>query len=1296
MSQLNICQPVSTKKSIQFVNFSSQLESPEQIVFIDSNVEDYQSLANGVLPKTKVVILDPTSDGIQDITQVITKYPHISSIHIVSHGAPGCLHLGNSQLNINSINNDYSQELESWSVTNLLLYGCSVAADNIGEEFLLRLREVTGANVAASARPTGNVALGGDWELEVIKGELEVDVPFTQETQQEWNYVLTTPFAERPRLLQVLDSVLNQFNPLTGQYEVVGDAGVRYNAAGYSPGDDFVYGISENGELVRISSDGSLQYVTPTGGLSDNAADAFTTTPAISSIFAGDISFFDVNGQPTTILWTLDETVNGLRPINISAVVSNDGSNITQLADIRLGDISGNIDDFAFIEINGRRSLYGVNRDGLLYEINVNVASDLSVTATATSLSGDVLTPTVTLPAAAGEGGTPYGAVWTDAEGKLFVNANQDTTGANSNGRVFHIRNFTSLTSAAQIEELSLTPLAEFNDGIGDAERTSIFDIPQIDLSGTDTASLNHADTFTEGDTGVDIVDLTAGDNGLVIRDLINNGTTADGGRLASATITLTNPFDGDEFVVADPVGTIGSAVSGAGDVVTLTATSGTASVADFVTALQAIQFRNTSEAPNTTDRSIQFVVVDEDGNSSDAIFANPATERQTTTITVIPVNDAPTFSALDNTPTFVGNPVILDGDATISDFELDARDNYSGATLTLERNGGANAEDVFSSGDPSVLGALREGQPLTVNGTTIGTVTTNTGGTLLLTFNSSATGALVDSALQNIGYSNSTPTVAPVTIDYTINDGNTADDDQGTGGALTGSGSITVTVTDNVVPTAVDDTTVTNQGTPVTFSITNNDNDTDGTLRIDTVDLDPSTPLTQETTQTVPGQGTYTVNNSGDVTFTPDATFVGTATPITYTVEDDDGAYSNEATISVRVNDPPTATNDTSVTNKATPVTFSITGNDSDTDGTLDLTTVDLDPGTDGRQTSNTVPGQGTYTVDNAGNVTFTPEATFVGTTTPITYTVADNDGGVSNEATVSVTVNNVPPTATDDTSVTNKATPVTFSITGNDSDTDGTLDLTTVDLDPSTAGRQTSNTVPGQGTYTVDNAGNVTFTPEATFVGTTTPITYTVADNDGGVSNEANITVTVNNVPPTATDDTSVTNKATPVTFSITGNDSDTDGTLDLTTVDLDPSTAGRQTSNTVPGQGTYTVDNAGNVTFTPEATFVGTTTPITYTVADNDGGVSNEANITVTVNNVPPTATDDTSVTNKATPVTFSITGNDSDTDGTLDLTTVDLDPSTAGRQTSNTVPGQGTYTVDNAGNVTFTPEATFVGT
>jgi CshA-type fibril repeat protein len=134
---------------------------------------------------------------------------------------------------------------------------------------------------------------------------------------------------------------------------------------------------------------------------------------------------------------------------------------------------------------------------------------------------------------------------------------------------------------------------------------------------------------------------------------------------------------------------------------------------------------------------------------------------------------------------------------------------------------------------------------------------------------------------------------------------------------------------------------------------------------------------------------------------------------------------------------------------------------------------------------------------------------------------------------------------------------------------------------------------------------------------------LTYTVSDGIDTVPGSVNIVI---NETPSALDDRAATDPGQPITFSITNNDSDPDGVIDLTTVDLDPSTPEEDKTLTVPGEGTYSVDEGGNVTFTPEAGFEGETTPVPYTVKDDNGLVSNTANITVLVEegaNNPPTA-------------------------------------------------------------------------
>ena len=136
------------------------------IVFIDASLSDYQTLQAGIIEGVKTVVISPEQDGIEQISQILQQHPHITTIHILSHGAPGCLYLGNSQLNLTNIHN-YTQQLQQWQPQNILLYGCNVASGDAGAEFIDKLHQITNATISASTTKTGNAALGGNWQLEV-------------------------------------------------------------------------------------------------------------------------------------------------------------------------------------------------------------------------------------------------------------------------------------------------------------------------------------------------------------------------------------------------------------------------------------------------------------------------------------------------------------------------------------------------------------------------------------------------------------------------------------------------------------------------------------------------------------------------------------------------------------------------------------------------------------------------------------------------------------------------------------------------------------------------------------------------------------------------------------------------------------------------------------------------------------------------------------------------------------------------------------------------------------------------
>src|SRR4028118_2087768 len=175
--------------------------SGSAIAFIDTLVENYQGLIAGVKPGTEVVVLDGNRDAIDQITDILALRTNIDSIHIVSHGAPGSLQLGDGSLCLDDIEGDrnslqhwFSQRTDSTGKNrpNILLYGCCVAAGQTGKAFVKRLSQLTGASVAASQNLTGSVAKGGNWELEVSTGKIETPLVFEAEVLADYEYVLNS------------------------------------------------------------------------------------------------------------------------------------------------------------------------------------------------------------------------------------------------------------------------------------------------------------------------------------------------------------------------------------------------------------------------------------------------------------------------------------------------------------------------------------------------------------------------------------------------------------------------------------------------------------------------------------------------------------------------------------------------------------------------------------------------------------------------------------------------------------------------------------------------------------------------------------------------------------------------------------------------------------------------------------------------------------------------------------------------------------------------------------------------
>jgi LPXTG-motif cell wall-anchored protein len=554
--------------------------------------------------------------------------------------------------------------------------------------------------------------------------------------------------------------------------------------------------------------------------------------------------------------------------------------------------------------------------------------------------------------------------------------------------------------------------------------------------------------------------------------------------------------------------------------------------------------------------------------------------------------------------------------------------------------------------------------------------------------------------------------------------------------------------------PDAVNDTTATTFDTTASVNVLTNDTPgvradgtpgtfTDGRLIVTGNLPADSTVSPDGQTLTVAGEGVYTLDvSAGTLTFNPDATFAGVATPVTYEVTDALG-NTDTATVTVTVRPGPNAVADTPEIVFDETVTVPVLNNDTPgqqangTPGNWDLTTLELvltgnlPTGStltpDGKTL--TVPGEGVYTVAPNGEVTFDPDATFVGDTTPVTYTVTDFFNN-TDTATVTVTVR-PGPDAVNDTDTTPQNVNVTVTVLDNDTPgqqpdgTRGNWNAASVQL-LSTGSLPTGSTVtpdgktltvPGEGVYTVAPNGEVTFDPAPLFVGTASPVTYTVTDSFGN-SDTATVSITVIGISPDATDDTAVTRYGQPVVLDATTDDTPGSATAPLVlTATVFPNTgqplnavisdAGK--TLTVPNEGVYTIRPDGTVRFVPATGFAGNATSVTYQIEDANG-TTDTAMLGVTVQAGPQHVEDFGSTTQNVN-VTVDPLSNDTaavDVDGTarasfdpasLVLTLTPALPNGSVLSPDGktlTVPGQGTYTVASDGKVSFDPVPTFTGT
>ncbi|MGX5690766.1 Ig-like domain-containing protein [Arcticibacter tournemirensis] len=321
---------------------------------------------------------------------------------------------------------------------------------------------------------------------------------------------------------------------------------------------------------------------------------------------------------------------------------------------------------------------------------------------------------------------------------------------------------------------------------------------------------------------------------------------------------------------------------------------------------------------------------------------------------------------------------------------------------------------------------------------------------------------------------------------------------------------------------------------------------------------------------------------------------------------------------------------------------------------GTINKSSIDLDPTSAGIQSTYTVDQKGTFSFNSDGTVWFTPESAFDGAVTGY-YTIKDSYGKVSLPATITVNYSSVlpQPDAGKDTLITTLSPTATYIMRGSNP-----LNNT---------GKWTQVSGPNTAVFSNINIQNPLV---SNLTGGTYVFRWSVT-TAAGCELFDDVQININHTPSAAND--SITTSLNAITtIPILNNDTDPDGnnTIDKGSVRI----------IFAPLHGTVSIDPVtGVANYRPNEGYSGYDS-FSYAVKDNFGAESNQATVSIAVN-VKPEGTGDNTYTSSETPVKISVLVNDKGKTGAIVL--------------KHTDPANGIVVVNPDSTITYTPTAGFSG-
>ena len=147
----------------------------KELVVIDPKVFYHEKILDKLPRDARVVFLSGDTPSLDQLTKILAREKDIRVLRIFSHGAPRQVVLNGEVIDSRTLAR-YRETFRLWAQAfapnaDILLYGCNVAETEKGREFVDRLAEYTGADVAASINRTGGME--NEWALEYQTSNIE-------------------------------------------------------------------------------------------------------------------------------------------------------------------------------------------------------------------------------------------------------------------------------------------------------------------------------------------------------------------------------------------------------------------------------------------------------------------------------------------------------------------------------------------------------------------------------------------------------------------------------------------------------------------------------------------------------------------------------------------------------------------------------------------------------------------------------------------------------------------------------------------------------------------------------------------------------------------------------------------------------------------------------------------------------------------------------------------------------------------------------------------------------------------